>query len=198
METRPLRTALLVATMIPALASADEVTDFIQSGLEAYEQQDHQGAISDLNYAVAQIQEVINSRNAQLLPEPLAGWTASVVENAGAPMSMLGGGTNMTRSYARDGETLEISIVANSPWVMGMMQMMSNPMLMASNPNIKPYRYQRFKGMKESGEGQSEVTLSVVGQIMVKVTARNLADESVIERYLDAMDFDAIQTSLLQ
>jgi hypothetical protein len=198
MDLRPMRPLLFAACLLPVPAAADEVTDQIQSALEAYEQQDLQGAISDLNYAVAQIQEMVNTQNAQLLPEPLEGWTASEVENAGAAMSMLGGGTNMTRRYQHDGESVEINIVANSPWVMSMMQMMGNPMLMASNPNLKPYRYKRLKGMKDTSDGRTEVTLSVVGQIMVKVTGQNLADEAVIEQYLDAIDFEKIQTALLQ
>jgi hypothetical protein len=33
---------------------------------------------------------------------------------------------------------------------------------------------------------------------MVKVTGDNLSDEAVIEQYLDAMDFEQIQTALLQ
>ena len=104
----------------------------------------------------------------------------------------------MTRRFQRNGESVEINIVANSPWVMSMMQMMGNPMLMASNPNLKPYRYKRLKGMKDTSDAQTEVTLSVVGQIMVKVTGRNLANEGVIEEYLDVMDFGKIQEALLQ
>lgn len=192
------RAALLATLLLPAVSLADEVTDQIQSGLEAYEQQDLQGAISDLNYAVAQIQEMVNAANAQLLPEPLDGWTADEVENAGAAMSMLGGGTNMTRRYRRGVETVEINIIANSPWVMSMMQMMGNPMLMANSPNMKPYRYKRLKGMKDTSNGQIEITLAVVGQIMVKVSGQNLADEAPLVEYLDTMDFAQIQQALLQ
>jgi hypothetical protein len=93
---------------------------------------------------------------------------------------------------------VEINITANSPWIAGMMQMMSNPMLMAGNPDLKPYRYKRVNGMKESTEGHVEVTLSLASQVMVKVTGDSLSDEAVIEQYLDAMDFEQIQTALLQ
>lgn len=198
MKASRIRVAVLAAVLAAAPAMGDEITDQINSALEAYGQQDYTGAISDLNYAVAQIQELVNSQNAGLLPAPLDGWTASEVENAGAGMAMLGGGTSMTRRYSRDGEEIEINITANSPWVAGMLQMIGNPMLMGSSPNLKPYRYNRIKGMKETGDGQTEVTLALAGQIMVKVTGRNLADEAVIEQYLGAMDFDRIQQSLLQ
>ena len=152
-------TAMLSIVLVTAAARADEITDQIHSALEAYEQQDYQGAIGDLNYAVAQIQEILNAQNAQLLPEPLEGWTASEVENVGAAMAMLGGGTSMTRRYTRDSEELEINITANSPWIASMMQMMTNPMLMAGNPDLKPYRYKRINGMKETSDGRIDARL---------------------------------------
>jgi hypothetical protein len=189
---------LLALTALAPVAAADEITDQIASAREAYEQKDYTAAIDDLNFAIAQIQEVINSQNATLLPEPLEGWSASEVENASGAMTMIGGGTNMTRTYQRDDERVEINLIANSPWVMGMMQMLSNPMLMAGNPNVKTYRHNRIKGMKETSEGEVAVTLAVAGQIVVKVTGRNLATEATIEQYLDAMDFDRIQSTLLQ
>jgi len=195
LRTTPLLLALFLAS--PA-AIGDEITDQIASALEAYEQQDYTGAIDDLNFAVAQIQELVNAQQSTLLPEPLEGWTASEVENASAAMSMMGGGTNMTRTYQRGQEEVEINIIANSPWVMGMMQMLGNPMMMAGNPDMKPYRYKRIKGMKETTEGETSVTLALAGQIVVKVTGRGLSDEAAIEQYLDAMDFDRIQTTLLQ
>ena len=190
--------AMLALALAAPAAVGDEITDQIQSALEAYEQHDYQGAIGDLNFAVAQIREILNAQNAQLLPEPLEGWSASEVENVGAAMAMLGGGTSMTRRYARDDEALEINITANSPWIAGMMQMMTNPMLMAGNPNLKPYRYKRINGMKESSDGHVEVTLALASQIMVKVTGDNLSDAAVIEQYLDAMDFDRIEKAILQ
>ena len=198
MEAMRILTTVLTLTLSAGHAHADEITDQIQSAVEAYEQQDYQGAIGDLNYAIAQIQEIVNARNAQLLPEPLDGWTASDVENVGAAMAMLGGGTSMTRRYSRGTEALEINITANSPWIAGMMQMMSNPMLMAGNPNLKPYRYKRINGMKDTSEGHIEATLALASQIIVKVTGENLSDEAVIEQYLDAMDFDRIQQAMLQ
>ena len=196
----PIRFLFVVLTLAFSSGQirADDITDQIHSALEAYAQQDYQGAIGDLNYAVARIQETIHTKNAKLLPEALEGWTASEVENTGAAMAMLGGGNSLTRHYTRGPESVEINITANSPWIAGMMQMMSNPMLMAGNPDLKPYRYKRVNGMKESTEGHVEVTLSLASQVMVKVTGDSLSDEAVIEQYLDAMDFEQIQTALLQ
>jgi hypothetical protein len=194
MKKRLLLTALVIALCSPAMA--DEIQDQINLGLEAYRSKDYRLAIDELNYAVAQLQEKLNAENANLLPEPLEGWTASEVENASAAMAMMGGGTNMSRRYQRGAETIEITLMSGSPMVAGMLGMVNNPMMLSSSPDIKPYRYKRIKGMKKTTGDDIEVTLSVLGQIMYQVVARDSSDES-IERYLDATDFSNIQQSLL-
>lgn len=194
-----MKNRLLVAAFAIALSAsalADEITDQINLGLEAYESQDYRLAIDELNYAIVQLQEKVDAENANLLPEPLEGWTASAVENTSSAMAMMGGGTNMTREYQRGSETVEITLIAGSPMVAGMLGMVNNPMILSSSPDTKPYRYKRIKGMKKTIGDEIEVTLSVLGQIMYQVTARN-SSEASIEAYLDATDFPGIQQSLL-
>lgn len=187
-----------ILLILPAATTADEVEEQIQLGLESYRNGDYKAAVDDLNYAVAQIQERLNARNATLLPEPLDGWTASEVENASAGLAMMGGGSHMSRSYRRGGESLEITLTAGSPMVAGALTMINNPMLLSSSPDLKPYRYKRVKGMKQTAGERIEVTLGLAGQIMLQLTGQNLADEAVIEAYLDAMDLQRIQEALLQ
>lgn len=187
----------LAACLIPLPLAADEITEQIQSAVEAYEQKDYRSAVDDLNYAIAQIQTLINTENVSLLPEPLEGWTATEVDNAGAGMAILGGGTNMTRHYQRGEEDLEINIIGDSPWIASMMQIATNPMLMAGNPNLKPYRFGELKGMKETTPGQVEVSLMLAGQVMVKVVGRDLTDQAVIEQYLEAIDWERLEAALL-
>ncbi|MGB5614629.1 MAG: hypothetical protein WBM71_15885 [Sedimenticolaceae bacterium] len=193
---RRLLIGILLTTSISA--TADEVEDQINLALDSYRSKNYKAAVDDLNYAVAQIQEKLNSTNATLLPEPLDGWTATEVENNSAGMAMLGGGTQMSRSYQRGSESLEISIIAGSPMVAGLLMMINNPMLLSSSPDMKPYRHKRIKGMQQVSGNRVETTLALAGQIMVQVDATNLADPAVIEQYLEAMDFDQIQSAFLQ
>ncbi len=193
-----LRNALL-ATLLGVVslgAAADEIEDQIRLGLESYQNKDYRAALDDLNYAVAQIQEKMTAQNVTLLPEPLDGWTASEVESS-AGMAMMGGGTTMSRSYQRDSESVEITITAGSPMIAAALSMINNPMLLGTSPDLKPYRYQRIKGMKQVSDGRIEITLALAGQIMIQVNASNLADEETVTRYLDAMDFERIQGALL-
>jgi hypothetical protein len=186
-----------ILLVVPFSVMADEVEDQIKQGLQAYHSQDYRAAVDELNYAIAYIQEKLNSQNAELLPKPLKGWTASEIENASGAMSMMGMGSHMSRSYQRGNERIEISITAGSPMVAGALAMINNPMIISSNPNMKPFRYHRIKGIKEVSGKRIEITLAIAGQIMIQLAGSN-TDEAAIKQYLDAMNFEGIKKSFLQ
>jgi len=81
--------------------------------------------------------------------------------------------------------------------VAGALMMINNPMMLSSSPDMKPYRHKRIKGMQQVSGNRVETTLALAGQIMIQINATNLADRAIIERYLDAMDFDQIKSALL-
>lgn len=178
-------------------AVADEVSDQIELGLEAYQSNDYKVAIDELNYAIAQMQEKLNQENASLLPEALPGWSAGPVENGSAAMAMMGGGSNMSRDYQKGDQSVSLSVTAGSPMMAAALTMINNPMLLNSDPNTKTYRYKRNKGMLQLSDGDIEITLSVSGQIMVQARGSN-TDEATVKQYLDAMDFGKLQEALLQ
>jgi hypothetical protein len=71
-------------------------------------------------------------------------------------------------------------------------------MLLGSDPNTRPYRFKRMKGMKRTEPNQTEITLSVTGQVMVQATGSNLKDAAALEEYLNALDFERIKAALVQ
>lgn len=178
-------------------AVADDVSDQIELGLEAYQANDYKVAIDELNYAIAQMQEKLNQENASLLPEALPGWSAGQVENGSAAMAMMGGGSNMSRDYMKGNQSVTLSVTAGSPMMAAALTMINNPMLLNSDPSMKTYRYKRNKGMLQQSDGDIEITLSVLGQIMVQASGSN-TDEATVKQYLDAMDFSRLQEALLQ
>ncbi|UTW45745.1 hypothetical protein KFE80_02190 [bacterium SCSIO 12696] len=192
-------TVSLIATLLFATpAFADKISEQINLGLEAYNDQDYQAAIDELQYAISQIQSKLDKDNAQLLPKPLEGWSAEDVEHNSAAMAMLGGGTHMSKRYRKGRETVEISISANSPMVSGLGAMINNPMLLRNDANAEPYRYQRNKGIKRKERNSVEITLMLAGQILLQLKGQNLSDEDALEAFLEAMDLKAIKLALLQ
>ena len=190
---------LVLPTLISTPVWADKITDQINDGLKAYEEKDYKAAIDELKFVTAQLQKLEAAENQKLLPPALEGWTLKKTDNSSNQMvmSMMGGGASMKARYSKGQERVDIEIVANSPILAMMRMMMNNPAMMAGKADTEPYRYKRIKGMKKTGKTETEITLSIAGQIMLKITGKNLKDVAVLEQYLDAMDMKKLKASLL-
>lgn len=198
MNRRFFQTLLLTAalTTAPAL-SADEVTEQIDLGVQAYEGGELRQAVQELQYAIAQIQEMLNDEYTKLMPEPLAGWTADEPEAQSAGMAVMGGGTQVSRQYRKEGtsESVRIQLMADSPFLQAMSMMLSNPMLMQSDPSTKLYRLGKYRGMIKHQKNSTrwEISLMVANRILVQVSGEGLESKAPAETYLKALDLQAVE-----
>lgn len=195
---------LLLAGLItlPMLMStglmADDIEDQIQAGLKAYQDKDYKIAVDELKYAMAGLEKLAQNDNQKLLPPVLEGWTMTVDDGtAQTAMSMMGGGTTIGANYTLGNETVHIQIIANSPMISVVGMMINNPMMVSMDENTKPYRYKRIKGVKKTEGNNTEITLLLVGQIMLRLDGENLKDAAVLEQYLDKIDMNALKEALL-
>jgi len=192
-------TGLVILPMLMSTAlMADEIEDQIQAGLKAYQDKDYKVAVDELKFAMAQLEKLAQNDNKKLLPAVLDGWKMEDDDSgAQAAMSMLGGGTTIGANYVRGNENIHIQIIANSPMIAMVGMMINNPMMAASDKNTKPYRYKRIKGIKKTEGNNTEITLLLAGQIMIRLDGENLKDPAVMEQYLDAIDMKKLKMSLL-
>ncbi len=194
-----LLSTLASMTLLSTSTFADEIVNQMNEAIKAYQEKDYKGAMDELKYITAQIQKLDATENQKLLPAPLEGWSLEKSKDDGgqAMMSMLGGGTSMQATYRKGKEKVEIEILANSPMIAMLSMAMSNPALMASDPSTTPYRYKRNKGMKKKEGTKTEISLLIAGQILLKLSGNNLKDDSILEKYLEAIDIKALKNSLL-
>ena len=188
--------ALGLAAAFVAPASADEVTDQLNAARKAYESGELRSAVQTLQFAVASIQEKINLSLLELLPEPLEGWNADEPQAQSGGMAAMIAGTNLSRRYYRDdGAEVDISITADSPLLSMMTMMLSNPMLMQTDPGTRVYTHSGQRGMikHEKDSDVWEISLMVGGKIMIQVTGRGIKDQEDVEAYLEAIDLAAIE-----
>lgn len=177
---------------------ADEIEDQIQAGLKAYQDKEYKIAVDELKFAMAQLEKLTHDDNKKLLPPALDGWTMKADDNAAqAAMSMLGGGSTIGANYQRGNENIHIQIIANSPMIAMVGMMINNPMMAAADKNTKPYRYKRIKGIKKTEGNNTEITLLLAGQIMIRLDGENIKNSAVLEQYLDAIDMKKLKMSLL-
>lgn len=182
---------------------ADEVSDQIESGLKAYVDKDYKLALDELKFAEAQLQEMVNKENEMLLPKAPDGWKAGDAKTTS--MAMLGGGGIMSREYTKGKQKMKIEIAANSPMLGIMTMMMKNPMMMAANDKMKPYRYKRQKGMIEMKNGRMETKLVLAGQILLSMTLSDNdkarlkeSGKKTTEMFLDGMSISKIKEAFLE
>jgi hypothetical protein len=177
---------------------ADNITDPIQIALKAYKDKEYKLAIEELKYATAALQKLEAEENRKLLPDPLDGWEKKEGDESGqAAMNMFGGGSMTTAEYTRGDEHIEVQIIANSPMIATVAMMINNSMFSGAEGG-EPYRYKKLKGIKQKNGDTTEITLLMAGQIMIKLTGKNLKEERLLEQYLDKMELQTIQSKLLQ
>lgn len=188
--------AATLALLLGASAGADEITDQLDSARAQYDAGELRKAVQTLQFVVAGIQERINLDLLKLLPEPLAGWQADDPQAQSAGMAAVITGTNLSRRYFRDdGSAVEISIMADSPLIPMMTMMLSNPMMMQTNPNNKIYTHAGHRGMLEHEKDSRNwsISLLVANNILVKIDGEGLNDKQGVEAYLEAIDLNAVQ-----
>ncbi len=198
---KTLMMSMTALALLTTTVTADEIKEQISEAIKAYDEKDYKGAIEELKFAMAQIEELKSEENSKLLPEPLEGWKfkATKSEGAGAAMAMFGGGggSSMSGKYLKEKERIDIEITANSPMMAMMNMAISNPAMISSDPTMKLYRYKRIKGVKKTEKNSIEITLLLTSQLMIKITGSNLKDEKVLKKYLDEMDMKKIKEELL-
>jgi len=193
-----IKTAILL-TLFNTNVYADDISDQITAGLEAYNEQDYKTALEELQFVTAQIQQLNQVEMKKLLPQALEGWTEKENNNNDdqLAMSMMGGGTTMSKEFTRNREKVKVAVMANSPMMQMMTMMLKNPAMMAGQKNTKPFRYKRAKGMIKKDKNKTEISLVLAGQILVQVTGRKVEDDEVLKQYLKQLDFAKLKDALL-
>lgn len=172
---------ILVAIANPTLA--DEVTDTLSSALQAYSEGDIDYALEELDYAKQLLQEMTTQELVGFLPEAPAGWTREISDdNVTGGLAMLGGGSGASATYTDGAETVEITLIADSPMVTMFAGMLTN----AGMLGMKLHRVGREKFVDNDGE----LTGLIDNRILVQ--AEGAAPEVMIP-LLKGIDFKALQ-----
>lgn len=168
--------------LLAAPAAADEITDTLQSAIEAYEQGDVQYALEELDYARSKLNELKTDALSAFLPEAPEGWTREIDTEANAGMAMMGGGVAAEASYGTpEGDYYTVQMFADNPMVASMSAMIMN----AGAMGLKTERIGRQKFAL-----QDDQTMGLIAnRILLQVDG---PDAETRKRLLEAMDFDAM------
>ena len=189
---------LFAAACIPAYAAEekDDILTTINEAVRQYRTGDYAGAVSNLDYAGQLIRQKKSEQMKSLLPEPLADWQAKPATSQALGTAVFGGGLTVSRDYfTRDGSTLSVELVSDSPVLQSIMVLLNNPMFAgASGGVVNTIKRQRAMIKYDEKERKGEINIVVVSRFMVTVKGYNVDRETLI-KYAEAVDFDALAKS---
>lgn len=175
--------ALAAALTLPLAAQADEISDTLQSAIEAYNDGDITYALEELDFARQKLMALRTEAFQQFLPPAPDGWTRDVETEMQAGLAMMGGGMGASAEYrAPDGsQYYSITMMADNAMVASMGAMVANAAAM---------------GMKVERVGRQRVAIND-GQAMALVNNRILitiegGDEALLMQAMEGIDFDAL------
>jgi hypothetical protein len=179
--------ALTSAGALPA--RADDATDQMQEALKAYDKGDYATALAALDAAESLVRQKRTERWQSLLPEPLAGWQADEPQSTTISPAVLGGGTTISRSYHRGGDSVEISIVLDSPIMQGLNSLVSNPFF--TNGDVKVLVINGRKATFTKSENSYQVTIA--NKVLVVVKGGPTVGDDALKTYLGAINFSELE-----
>ncbi|MCW0180483.1 MAG: hypothetical protein OJI70_01830 [Zavarzinia sp.] len=168
--------ALLLATSVPG--HADEISDGLTLSADLYAKGDFAGALKELGFATAAIQARMNESYGSTFPEPPAGWTADEVD--AQSMAMMGMGQSVSRDYTNaEGNSVKLSMTADSPMLQSMGMVFANPM-MAAQAGFQRIRIGREEAMlKDDKSGQVQILLTLGGRLLLQAEGNGVSADEV-------------------
>lgn len=180
---RPLFVAAML-TIAAAPGAADDVTDSLDAARAAYDAGDLTRALEELTYAQSLLQAKRTEGFTDFLPPAPEGWARAVSTDASGAMALMGGGAQAEATYTSEAGSFTLTIVADSPMVMAMAPMLSNPML-ATAAGAKMHRI----GDRRLVEVEDRLAALVDNRILVQAEG---ATVDLMMPVVEAVDFDAL------
>ena len=163
-----------------AAAQADDITDTLQSAIEAYEEGDIQYALEEIAFAQQLLNELKAGALQDFLPPAPEGWTMEIDNDNNAGFAAMGG-TGVTGNYSNDTDRFTLTILTDSPMVLSMANIFGNAALLSTQGKL--VRVGREKFLEQNN---GELMGVIDGRIMVQA---NGADTDVMIPILEEIDF---------
>lgn len=171
--------SLLVVALLAQPVLADEVTDQLEQARKLYEEGDIAGALAELEFATQAMRGKVGEAMLGAFPAAPKGWRVAEGNGGKAASVPFLGGSTVERSYVQEGGQGRMSaqIVSGGGFLQGLAQMMSNPQLLAAQPNAKRVRIGREAGVLtfDPAERSGQLVIDLGGKASLMIEGSNLA-----------------------
>ena len=173
--------AICLAFSIATSAHADEVTDTLQSAMDAYNSGDLQYALEELEFAKQLMLTQKTDALSVFLPDAPEGWTREVNTEINASLGMMGGGVGAEARYSGGGQDFTLSIYADNPMVGAMAAMIQNAAAMGMK--IERIGREKFAVQDNTLQGM------IANRILVKAEGGEI---ETMKKVLETIDYKAL------
>ncbi len=188
---------LLATAILAGAACADDVTDAISAANKAYGGGDYKETSTQLQTALAHVNQQLIELLVGALPDPPSGWTADEAE--GIDASAIGAGFFATlvveRTYtAPDGSEIDMVISANSPMLVSLRMFISNPMMasMAGQTGMKKVTACGYDAIEHFDDGTYEMHVLAGNATLISIDGSKESDVEYIRTLANATDCKTI------
>ena len=185
---------LIMCLATPAMA--DEISDQVETGLKLYNEGQLSQAISEIEFALAQMRQKKGEALTEIFPQAPDGWQADKAESQSAGAGFMGGGISAEQAYRQKGGKgkVTVGVISDSPLMQSMGMILSNPMLI-QNSGGKLTKVAGYKAIiKSEKQGRAELNAMVENKVLLKVEARGVDDaEAVVRQFAQLVDFDKLK-----
>jgi hypothetical protein len=163
-------------------AVADQVTDTLQQAETAYDQKNFSAALTALSTATTLIRQMKAELWKTMLPEPPPGWTADPAKVLTVGPVVFGGGTSTERHYRRQGASVDVSLVADSPALQSIAGLLGAGMLLGSAELLV------INGERVAYNADDNTLQAIVAdKVLVKVQGSTGVDKPTLEDFFKAI-----------
>ena len=180
--------SLVIAVSPLSPARAADVTGQINEALAAYARKDIATTIAGLEAALNMLRQSRAEGYGALLPAAPPGWIADNVETVSVGAVMAGGGVGASRKYHKGGDTVTVSILADSPLLQAMSALASSGLAALGGVRTQIVNGRRVMYLKDD----NAFTSIVADRIVVRVEGENQSEET-LKQFLTGVDFAAIE-----
>lgn len=191
--------ALALQTLVPGtplqgLCRADDVMETINEAIRQYKAGKLHDAAGTLDYAAELIRQKRGQTLKDLLPEPLAGWSADEAASQTLGTAVFGGMVSAERRYEKGDASIKIKIVTDSPLLQSLIAVFANPMIAGMSGS----EVLRIKGQKalirySPEERKGELNVVVVNRFLVTLEGHGVKREDLVG-YASAVPYEKLES----
>lgn len=190
MNLRPRQTAAFVVAMTVATAApaaADKIKDAMEGAIKAYDNKAYSKAVTELQYAVTKIGELLGKAFVATFPDPPEGWTARRVRRQRSTAGVVQlQGQILSRRYQMKGGSGRVTaqMIVNNRMMQAYTALMANP----AYARQAGYDRVKIEGLSEPAmmkfdedRKRGELIYLSGGRLLIRLAGRNLEDTKILE-----------------